>query len=63
MIDEPNQEKGVNGIQTCGDATRITEPRVEQASPCRNTTTARTKLTKEINKIVIKCMDRNNDVI
>ena len=55
LIDGSNQENGVNWIQTCEGATPVMEPRVEQPSPCRNTTFASTKWTKEMNKIVMKC--------
>ena len=55
MMNRPNQENGVYGTQTCEGATPVTESRVEQPNPCRNSNTARMKWTKEMNKIVMKC--------
>ena len=55
MMNRPNQENGVYGTQTCEGATPVTESRVQQPNPCRNSNTARMKWTKEMNKAVMKC--------
>ena len=55
MMNRPSQENGVSGTQTCEGATPVTESRVEQPHPCRNSNTARMKWTKEMNKVVMKC--------